>query len=196
MAVTRIATSSVKTPAKYISMLGGNASYVPPAFESIATVTAAGGETSLSFTSIPSTYKSLQIRGIGRDTAASSNMRVQFNSDTGANYTYHWLTGDGSAASATGSTGSNFMIIASYPGSAATANIFTTTLIDIVDYASTTKNKTLRALSGCDSNATGVSQIRLMSGGWFNTSAITSIQILIPVSAVAGTTFALYGIKG
>lgn len=176
--------------------LGTGVATSSSSFESIATVTAAGGETSLSFTSIPGTFKSLQIRGIGRDTASSSNMRVQFNSDTGSNYSYHWLTGDGSTASASGAASGTFMIVANYPGSAATSNIFASALIDIVDYSSTTKNKTLRALAGCDSNATGVSQIRAMSGGWFNTNAITSIQILFPVSAVAGSTFALYGIKG
>jgi hypothetical protein len=67
-------------------------------------------------------------------------------------------------------------------------------LIDILDYASTTKNKTLRGFTGADLNGSGNSNI--VSGLWINTAAITSIQIIAEATAFkAGSTFALYGIK-
>jgi len=48
-----------------------------------------GGSATISFTSIPSTYKHLQIRGIARNTSGSgfNKMNIRFNSDSGSVYT-------------------------------------------------------------------------------------------------------------
>lgn len=168
-------------------------------FESIATVTASGGETSISFTSIPSTYQHLQIRGLYRDTQLSSlarNMIIQFNSDTGANYAYHRLEGTGAAATASGGATQTIGLISDAGvGDSATASIFGASVIDILDYAITSKYKTIRAFAGVDTNGGG--QIGLSSSLWQSTSSITSIQLKPGNTAFkAGSTFALYGIKG
>ncbi len=58
-------------------------------YDSIASVlVGAGGQSAVEFTSIPNTYKHLQIRGIARQTtnAAQNGCRMQFNADTGSNY--------------------------------------------------------------------------------------------------------------
>ena len=175
-------------------------------FESIATVTAAGGETSLSFTSIPSTYKSLQIRGIARDTYTTSltgtfGAILNFNSDTtAANYTTHTLQGNGTAAAASGSTSNG--AISTYFGQTSSGSsntsIYGANIIDIIDYSSTTKNKTVRSFSGADGNVASTAWgVSLSSGLWLSTSAITTISITKwNLAFAAGTTFALYGIKG
>jgi hypothetical protein len=173
-------------------------------YESIDSVTAAGGETSLNFTSIPSTYSSLQIRGICRDTYTTgtgevTDATIRFNSDAGSNYRYHQLRGNGTAttASAPGSTTTDMgAVITTIYGTA--TNMFGVSIIDIHDYASTTKYKTVRGFSGGDLNSgTDKSNLRLGSGLWMSNSAITSIQILTVISGfTAGSTFALYGIKG
>lgn len=171
------------------------------AFESIATVTAAGGESSLSFTSIPSTYKHLQIRGIARTQANAvlSLSRVQFNSDTGTNYTQHTLYGNGSTVAVDTNTSDNaIQWLAPVPGNNATANVFGAMVLDIHDYASTTKYKTVRVFAGDDGNAANTDyRVFLKSGLWMSTSAITSINLFCSgITWAAGTTFALYGIKG
>jgi hypothetical protein len=164
----------------------------PSSYESIATVTAAGGETSLNFTSIPGTYKSLQIRGwLKSSGGGGGNMR--YNSDTGSNYALHSVGGNGSSVFASGSASQTYMFIVDTSGS--TYN--STTIVDIIDYASTTKNKTMSAWYGYDNNSTNGSTY-LYSGLWMSTSAITSIQLgtgNFSGTFAAGSTFALYGIK-
>ena len=168
-------------------------------FESIATLTASGGETSLTFSSIPSTYKHLQLRGITRRADAGSTIatdNLQFNGDTGTNYIYHNLTGNGTTATATsGGVGTSNIVFSRGAGATATAGIFGAVIADIHDYTSTTKNKTTRSFTGFDLNGSG--NIYLYSGLWLNTAAITSITIYPNGNTIAaGTTYSLYGIKG
>lgn len=178
---------------------------VTSSYESIQSYTATGGETAINFNSIPGTYVSLQIRGIAKDsyttgTGEATDTTLTFNSDTGANYNYHQLKGDGTSATAPapGSPPTSNMaaVITTVYGSA--TSIFGVSIVDIHDYASTTKYKTVRGFSGGDLNSgTTKSNLRLGSGLWMSTSAITSIQIQAAiVGFAAGSTFALYGIKG
>jgi hypothetical protein len=170
---------------------------VPGDFESIATVTVGGGGAgSFDFTSIPATYTHLQIRGIGRCNQVGSGVTTttyRFNSDTGSNYAYHNLTGNGAAASAGAAATQTNIVLTDLPQISATSNAFGVTVMDILDYANTNKYKTIRALNGADLNGSG--QISLTSGLWMDTSAITSITINPNSSAVQYTNFALYGIR-
>ena len=161
-------------------------------FESIATVTGTGSSGTVSFTSIPATYKHLQIRGTFFDGTGYS-VKMRFNSDTGSNYAYHGLTGTG--ATANGTAGANpidFMVIINTNGNV--TNIPAVAIIDIHDYASTTKNKTTRTFNGRDENGSG--EVELRSGLWQSTSAITRIDISVNGSFTNVTQLALYGIKG
>jgi hypothetical protein len=163
------------------------------AFESIATVTASGGETTLSFTSIPQTYQHLQIRCLAQRSAAQSGI-VNFNSDTGSNYAYHSLEGLGSSVSADGTASDTRILIRRFWRGNSTANSFGVAMLDIHDYANTAKYKTLRVFNGNDNNDSSGS-VNLQSGLWMSTSAITQIDIGSTGSISAGSTFALYGIK-
>lgn len=177
-------------------MLAGNPAYQPTAFESIASTTASGGETSITFSSIPGTYQHLQVRIIGRRSGTGTTFDqqyLQFNNDTGANYAWHYLSGDGSAVLATGTSSSTSGTGLIIPRGGTTASTFSATIIDIHDYASTSKNKTVKSITGYDVNGSG--QIWLTSSLWINTNAITSIKFVTDALA-AGSTFALYGIKG
>ena len=187
-------------------LLGILASSYPQApatsFESIATVTVgSGGSSSISFSSIPNTYKHLQIRGIARNTGGTTTFElttIQFNSDTStANYAIHQLRGDGSTAAAIGyGTGTVGYGIAGYNASGGnTAGIFGTTIIDILDYTNTSKYKTIRSLNGWDKNGAG--NVSLASSLWLNTNAITSITLGDQSYNLAQySSFALYGVKG
>ncbi len=166
-------------------------------FESIATVTVgSGGASSIEFASIPSGFQHLQVRLIARSTATAFNfygITVQVNSDTGNNYAEHGLLGDGASTSAYGSgTRANFGISV-LPGDNVTASIYGATVFDVLDYASTSKNKTFRGFTGTDHNGAG--SVRLVSGLWMSTSAVTSIAMVTTTGFKQHTTAALYGVK-
>lgn len=203
MAVSRVKSSSVLQGfPKYRSMLAGNAGYDPAATWLIQRV-AGSGQSSITFSSIPQTYASLQIRSIFRDTATDSNywksLRIQFNGDTGANYTLHRLSGDGTSAAAGGFTGqTRISAQGAGIGSLSNTNVYGVSIVDIHNYASTTQNKTARIISGVNFNTADVSEqrIQLGSGVWLNTAGITSITLTPESTAFAtGSTFALYGMK-
>jgi len=161
-----------------------------------------GGAANVTFSSIPSTYTHLQIRWISRDSAADTgvqNVVASFNSDTTyTNYRTHYITGDGSSASA-----GNLQLSGLYASAGlnvsnnATANIFGVGIIDILDYKNTNKYKTVRTLTGIDLNGSG-GQVRLASSLWMNTAAISNIVLNVRSSGnfTQYSQFALYGIKG
>jgi hypothetical protein len=172
-------------------------------YESIATVTvSAAGVSSISFTSIPATYKNLQIRALTRTDRATypfEEMRMTFNSDTATNYSYHNLDADGSTVY--GNSGATQSYIQMDQAGTTTGTFFGGLVIDIIDYESTSKYKTIKALAGAMSNATYggyIGIVSLNSGNWRSTSAITSINIKPAFSTIftGDSSFALYGIKG
>ena len=170
---------------------------VTGSYESIASATTTSGQTVVTFSSIPSTYKSLQIRGILRNAAGSGtdNGYMLFNSDTGNNYTTHWIISDGATLTASNISPCTLQLVGiGIPASGSTANSFAATIIDIHDYASTTKNKTVRYFTGNDRNGSG--NVFIGSSSWMNTSAVSTISINCSNDFQVGTTFALYGIKG
>jgi hypothetical protein len=179
-------------------MLAGNAPFFPTSYESIASYTATGGETSVSFTGIPSTYASLQLRMLGqRNTTNIGFFGVRLNNvTTTGNYTQHSLSTSGTAVSATGLSSS------SYPEARgpqipanSTANTFGVAICDIHDYASTSKNKTIRWFGGWDNN--GTADMGIFSNVFLSTSAVNRVDVYFAGDAVsAGSKFALFGIKG
>jgi hypothetical protein len=202
--ITRLKLSTIEQGLpKYRSMLAGNDAFLPSAFESIATVNGTGSSATVTFSSIPSTYQHLQIRFLAKDTNTSSgsfNISVNFNGTT-TNYAVHRLYGDGSSASATASSATTTIttlraIAGSDPAIGATTH--GVGIIDIHDYASTTKNKVMRMFNGIDGNTASTSfRVNLVSGLSVDTNAITSISLQTSGTAfTTGSTFALYGIKG
>lgn len=168
-------------------------------YESIATTTLTTTASSITFSSIPSTYTHLQVRMIQRDNQVgfADGAKLQFNSDTGANYSYHILRGDGSTAQAyNGASQTNILLTFDLAGALASANVFGAAVIDILDYANTNKYKTVRSLSGRDNNGDG--GVALDSGLWQSSSAITSLTIFPQNGTLLSqySQYALYGIKG
>jgi len=178
------------------SAISGN--LVPNSYESIATTTLSTTTATITFSSIPATFTHLQIRLLARTNSggADNGIKIQFNSDTGSNYSYHTLFGNGSTTTYYGeaNTVSNFIDKAA--GGSAGASMFGAIVCDILDYANTNKYKTTRSLGGTDRNGSGA--VFLSSGAWRNTNAITSITLepFDSHSFVQYTQVALYGIKG
>ena len=149
----------------------------------------------VTFSSIPSTYKSLQLRF--RATESGNNYwYVKFNGDSGNNYANHVLYGNGSGANvggwATGSWPAVPLSLSGYPQSASYPSVG---IVDIVDYASTAKYKTVKSLYGFDYNGAPTNgQIELDSALWTSTSAISSITFAPSAGTLTGAV-SLYGVS-
>ena len=163
-------------------------------FESIATASG-NGITNITFSSIPATYKHLQIRGI-INVAAATSAKFQFNGDTGSNYAVHNLYGDGTAAAANATASRTIIDLARNVSFPSDANIYGAFIFDVIDYASTSKYKTTRSFQGTDTNGNGAVGVDLESGLWMSTSAINSINLNWTFNGGSATSIALYGIKG
>jgi hypothetical protein len=105
-------------------------------------------------------------------------------------------TGAG-VVSATGFASQTLVGVSGSSSNATAANVMGVSIVDIVDYANNTKNKTVKAFGGMNDNGTSAAPyMALYSGLWMNTAAITSITIGAGVTAFAtGTTFSLYGVS-
>ena len=169
-------------------LLGGAAPEVGD-YESIATANGTGASGVITFSSIPSTYKHLQVRYIGRS-SSGADAYITLNGGTSASRR-HWLSGDGSTA---GASSDALGYVVPTTGSSDAANIMGVGVIDILDYANTNKNKVTRTLGGLDKNGSGY--VILYSGLWITLSAISSFTITTASGNWTTTSsFALYGIK-
>jgi hypothetical protein len=177
-------------------------------FESIQTITVgAEGQSTVVFSSIPQTFKHLQIRAMATTPSVNGIYdQTTFNSDTGSNYSFHFLEGrpdlSPTARASSGVSQSHVRLFAwgSGPYGTGTTGWPAVGIADILDYTDTNKYTTIRGLGGGDSNST-VSSVGLTSGSWRNTNAITSITLTAFAVGSATTfaqysSFALYGIKG
>lgn len=163
----------------------------PSDFELISTQVLGGNATSVTFSSIPQTYRHLQIR-ISAQSDTFAQVGMVFN---GVNTsTYYYASMQGGASSVTVPYGQNQpSIIMPYGSSTSGGSIFAASIIDILEYNQTTKLKTIRALTG---NPTGTS---LVTGSNSATTAISSITFYPNTSSFnfkVNSRFSLYGIKG
>ena len=163
-------------------------------YASIATVLGNGSSSTITVSSIPSTFAHLQLRISTVTSSAGSGFFIRMNSDSGTNYSYHYLNGNGSVTGSGAVTSTNFISPFGVTYGTQTTSP-TVSIIDILDYTNTNKNKTTRALSGMDNNGGG--ELQLFSGLWMNTAAITNLTLttLSSTTYSTGSTFALYGIR-
>jgi hypothetical protein len=170
--------------------------------ELISTTLLTGDTSSVTFSSIVGTYKHLQIRMVTRTNEGSATYSdsglMEFNSDTtNGNYAGHFLTSSGGTPSS-GTTAFKIGTLRNLATALNTGSAFAAHIIDIPDYAASTKYKTGRVLSGMHNNTYSSYGNSLTSILWMNTAAITSVT-LKPNSGVSwsgGSRFSLYGIKG
>ena len=178
-----------------LGTLASSVQKITGSFEPIATATGTGSSGTITFSSIPNTYKSLQIRCLAFGSVLNQNtMIIRFNSDSGSNYARHVMYNIGTDVYAFGGANTTFIGLGNY-SKQLNSTYPTAAIVDIHDYASTSKNKTVRSIGGLDENSSG--EVTLQSGVWRNTSSIDSISILTPgQNFTTNTVFSLYGIKG
>ena len=155
---------------------------MPITYEPIATTTLGSAAATVTFSSISGTYTDLILVVNGTSTATNGN-EMQFNGDTGNNYSFTLLYGTGSAAVSSMSSNISF----AYAGRTNTNQ--SVSITQIMNYANTTTYKTVltRANSNGDIVMANVSM-------WRSTSAITSL-VYAGATFNSGTVFTLYGIK-
>ena len=204
MAIKSLKHSSLTDNAFYRSVLAGNGAYFP-VYESddfLEEVVLSTAASSVTFSSLgtyaTAGYKHLQIRMVTRaDTSGFAGHYMQFNGDTSANYTTHRLMGNGSSVSAYHYGTEDYIRLGdSERLTQSVAGAFAPTIVDLLDFASTTKTTTARVLNGRTGGVSGASpRIEFHSGLWTSTNAVTSVLFKNYANYVAGTRFSLYGSK-
>lgn len=156
----------------------------------IATTTLGSANTTITFSSIPSTYTDLRIVFVDNGLSTADRPVLQFNGDTGANYSVTRMTGTGSAAGSTRNTSDNQIRFQNSNLESTYPSLLT---VDIFSYTASV-NKTCLGMQSDDGNGTG--NIFVGVGLWRSTSTIN--QILIKTISgnnfATGTTATLYGI--
>jgi hypothetical protein len=172
-------------------------------YEWIASATGTGSNQVLNFSSIPSTYKHLQIRAnlttSGLGGSSQYGGWITFNGDTTSSYGDHSMYG----------TGSNPMVAYNVVPRAnmglitySTNNgITSTNILDILEYSNTNKAKTVKSLQTSDMYSFGGGIVNYGTGMWNNTTTVSSISLFLNAGFGAhyfttNATAHLYGIKG
>ena len=158
-------------------------------YDAIASYTFGSAASSYTFSSIAASWTDLVLVANCKNTVgATYGLLLQFNSDTGSNYSSTLLWGNGtSALSGRYTTQYNAM----FTGWAGSTN-FSPIIVNVQNYANSTTYKTTISRSS-DAGDRVASMVSL----WRSTAAITSIKVSFEPSAniAADSTLTLYGIK-
>jgi hypothetical protein len=184
-------------PLGILAVAGAGAAAGGSAYDLLETTLITTTTASVTFSNLNnySDYKHLQIRAVMQDNATTNlnRMDLQFNSDTGANYTYHYVNGNGSTVSSSAGTSQNKLQFFDVINGTGDTSRFGVAILDILDFSNTNKNTTVRCIGGGISSSEN--DISLGSGLWLNTAAVTSISIFGAFSYTANSRFSLYGVK-
>ena len=168
-------------------------------FDLLETIDVTGSPSLVSFTGLDSytDYKHLQIRATMQG-SIDNNLVLRFNGDSGTNYWRHLLSYDPDYSTALrqygGGAFNNIELNEAFADDVTTNNV-APLVMDILDFSSTNKYTTVRALTG--QNSSDRTSIYFHSALWLNTAALTSIALSIAGGTMTNDTrFSLYGIKG
>jgi hypothetical protein len=160
-----------------------------PTYTPLATVTLGSAASSVTFSSIPATYRDLILVANPKATAAVNNLRLQFNGDTASNYTGVVMRGDGTTAASFNRGAAGGMELDLF-GNGVETNLEQIYNVQIMDYSATDKHKTVLSRFNDASQSTGAFASR-----WASTSAVTQIVLYITgTTFAAGSNFSLYGV--
>jgi hypothetical protein len=169
-------------------------------YELISTTILGSTTSTVTFSSIPQTYKHLQLRMVARSSRTYNGNAVDavYLKPNSVDATKaHWVIGNGSSVSSQATTDPALVVSVSSP--ATNSNVYTGAIFDLIDYTNTNKNRVIRGLSGVPvpNNGTGdIGHILSSSSLYLSTAATTSLVIGCIESYLAGSRFSLYGIKG
>lgn len=156
------------------------------------------------YSSIPQGFDHLQLRIFSRSNYATGNYdwlyMFEFNGLGAGSFTTHIVYGDGASVYTSGQTATGYSAFLGYiPNANTTANMFSTCIVDILDYSSTTRVKNIKSMFGYDANGSGlVGQTSNVSPTVIGTNPITSLTVGVssPQTFAAGTKVDLYAYSG
>jgi len=165
-----------------------------PTYTALATVTLGSSAASVTFSSIPATYRDLILVANFQMSANSSRTDFRLNGDTGGNYSdvNMGAVGSGTPGSA-GRSNQTSSVLCGY--AIGPRNTFTNiATLQIMDYSATDKHKT--SLSRYGSGESSQGDVMASASRYANTAAITSLTVIDLFGATfqTGSTFSLYGI--
>jgi hypothetical protein len=191
-------------PLGVLAVAGAGGGGLANSYDLLQTTLITSNTASVNFSSIntlASGYKHLELRATMRNNTSYvlEDLKIQFNGVTGSSYNFHYLNGNGSAVNTgvASSIPNDVIQIRNIAGNTAGSNQFGAMTLSLLDFGSTNKTKTIRAMSGLlVTGSENFSQVELTSGFLNSTNAITSM-LLFPASGsfVSGSRFSLYGIK-
>jgi hypothetical protein len=159
-----------------------------PTYTPLANLTLGAAASSVTFSSIPATYRDLICVVVPKSSTTGDTLLMRFNGDQNNHYSNQFMRGNGSTASAVSNTTSTGFGLCSTALNRNTTGL--QTISNIMDYSVNNKHKT--AITRASNGSTGVDAI---VGRWPNTAIVTSITILPTTGTItAGSTFALYGV--
>jgi hypothetical protein len=162
---------------------------MPTTYEKIATTTLGSPNTTITFSSIPSTYTDLRLTLVASITTGSDVVNMRFNGDTATNYSNTTLYGTGSAAGSFRKNNDNK--IGFNDGTAGISTVIDFYTADIFSYAGST-NKTCLKTTSDDKNGSGGVEVSVSL--YRSASAINSVSVFSGTTFATGTTATLYGI--
>jgi hypothetical protein len=200
MGIRSLSTASISTGTKRSKVWDQSATTT--SFESIATVALSSGQSLITFSSIPQTYKHLQLIAhikTGR-VADGDGVNIRLNGDTGANYSGQYIYANGNATFAGdyGNLTSGMAMLTGSGTNANCANIFGGNVIDIFDYSNVNKFTHANGTDGYNLSSTNINWLASKTGIWRNKAAVTNIVLWTDSGQNFSTYshFSLYGIKG
>lgn len=156
-----------------------------PTYTALATTTLSSAVGSVTFSSIPASYRDLVLIASGATTTSDTVVLTRFNNDATDHYSYVQMYGEASAGSDTNTLEHIFTI---FGGTGSVGNV----IFNIMDYSATDKHKTVLTRE----NNLGISWTGARATRWPSTTAVNEID-LVPRSGnfASGSTFSLYGIE-
>jgi hypothetical protein len=135
----------------------------------------------------------LVIKASVRSTVAEDAFGLRFNSDTGSNYNYRAVVGQGATVSSFSGNSTMMVAMGRQSESGYTANTFGNTEIYIPNY--TLANQKSVSSDAVNENNATTARAQLAAGLWTGTAAITTVQVVPGSGSFAQySTFSLYGV--
>ena len=151
----------------------------------LATVTLGSAASSVTFSSIPATYRDLVL--VFEGPVNGGGPALQVNGQT-TNYSSVWA-GANDAGSVTSGTTSGTTMLGAVAGSDSGKR--TVQIWQLMDYSATDKHKSILGRN----NGNDGTQVYMTASRWASTSAITSVTASIGANTFnTGSTFSLYGV--
>ena len=170
------------------------------AYDLLATTAVVSDVSSVTFDNLDtlaSDYKHLQIRLVARSSRPDgtvSGLNIRMNNDSTNSYASHWIEAKPGNVTSQNSTSRDNMFAGIIPGNTAATPAFGPAVIEILDFASSSKNTTIKCISGMSDTG---ERLEYHNGLFANTAAITEIQLYTSGQNFLGNSrFSLYGIKG